>query len=115
MRVCPKCGFHDSPYWIHYRWVNDIDVAQWADFLIDYPQFAEKRCGEIWTDDHHYYRRSSFKKGQGRRVLRWSKDLGKDYYNMRDFEPSGARARMRAWKPLPDQTRLLEVPKENQK
>jgi len=107
MRVCPKCGYLDSPYWHHYRWVNDIDTARWEDFTSDYPQFKDMKMGEIREDSHHFYRRNS-KRGGGLMVWRWPKHLGKDYYNMRDFEKFNIK---QSWLKQKDQTKLLQVEK----
>ena len=102
MRVCPECGYHDSPYWHHYRWVNDIDTMRWEDFAKEYPQFADMIMGEIRDDGYHYYRRGG-KRANGRYVWRWPKHLGSDYYNMRDFERFKAK---NTWKKNPNQTKL---------
>ena len=105
--MCPKCGYHDAICWHYYRWVTDVDVAPFHDFCEDYPQFKDIRPGQIVSDDWHYYRRSSTR-NSGYWVYRWMKELGKNYYNMRDFDraqylPSFLK------QPLPNQRRLLEV------
>lgn len=85
MRFCPKCGYEDPVCWHSYRWITDMDYTRWEDFCKEYPQWANINCGQIVSDLHSFYRRSS-KKNNGLYVFRYPTAYGERYYLSRDFE-----------------------------
>lgn len=68
MRVCPKCGFRESPFWKPLFWNLYWDYMSEADFFMEYPGFeGEKRLktkllsedGSIrydFEDSFYYYK-----------------------------------------------------------
>lgn len=102
MRFCPRCGYEDPVCWHSYRWITDIDMCRFEDFVTEYPQWAQLEPGQIVQDKTCYYRRSSKRNG-GTFALRWSKVLGKNYYLSRYFERFKAK---RTHGVLPGQKRL---------
>lgn len=42
MRVCPKCGYHESPIWRPSIAHREIDFCRFEDFQQEHPKLAEK-------------------------------------------------------------------------
>lgn len=61
MRVCPKCGYRDPPYWRPAKMHNpsgDMDIARIDDLQMWQPKIAEKllaKRGEPITNSHFAY------------------------------------------------------------
>jgi len=80
MRICPKCGFHDSPSWKPYFWGLYWEYMDFADFKREYPSLLDqpfdifhshKFCEEgnfyyNFEDNHYYYKIA----GKTRKVIR---------------------------------------------
>jgi hypothetical protein len=77
LRVCPRCGFEDPPYWRQNRWVSSVDYSRVEDVLEDYPWLANMRPGEERSDVYNYYYRG---KKNPYFIYRWPKVLGPQYY-----------------------------------
>jgi len=70
MKVCPRCGFRDSPYWKPLFWKLYWEYMSLEDFEREYPELAEKliarkdvksKCveGDFYyniQDSHYYYK-----------------------------------------------------------
>jgi len=63
MRVCPKCGFIDPPYWKHVKYSYYVDFCSFESFGIVEPELAEKlkKGGDIVEDDLYAYRLTNTK------------------------------------------------------
>ena len=88
--------------WHSYRWITDIDVCRFDDFVAEHKEWKSLVPGQIVCDDYNYYRRTSKRNG-GAFVQRWPKVYGIGYYNSRFFERFKAR---RSW-PFPGQLTLV--------
>lgn len=60
MRVCPKCGYVDPPYWRHSTFSAWIDLTEFESFKDLHPELAERleKGEKIVEDEHYYYRRT---------------------------------------------------------
>jgi len=61
MRVCPKCGYRDPPYWrpARHRYISDI--CHITDLDVNEPELAKKvrvfgRAPNYYCDGKYYYR-----------------------------------------------------------
>ncbi len=115
MRVCPKCGFVDPPYWGHSKFSAWIDLIEFADFKELYPELAKKlEQGEKLVEDKdYYYRRTK----NMRRVHRKAKIdfMGawvqpQEHFGGHDKQPKEKLIDFRPyWKIDPNQRKLLET------
>jgi len=58
LRVCPKCGHIDPPYWRQVPWKFDTDMCWTEDFKNLHPEVHAKleKGHEIVCDDHFAYK-----------------------------------------------------------
>ena len=56
MRVCPKCGYKDSPYWKHVKFSYFVDSCSFENFEIMHPNLAKEIKEKMVSDEHNYYR-----------------------------------------------------------
>lgn len=65
MKICPKCGERDNPYWRHSRFDFNADYMSEADFQREYPNLykglPEKPYKLFWSP-YIYYRRGKKEK-----------------------------------------------------
>lgn len=64
MKICPKCGYRDNPYWRHSRFDYDADYMRYEDFVQEYPAlamvlFARRNHSAIRSGPYSYYRRGT--------------------------------------------------------
>jgi len=64
MKVCPKCGYIDHPYWRHSRFDFNADYCRWEEFKTIHPKLAEKlkdkhNFDPVENGEYIYYRRGS--------------------------------------------------------
>ena len=121
LRVCPKCGFEDPPYWRHARFSYYIDSCRIDDFRIMKPKLAEKlKIGTTMEDEVYIYRLTK----SGQYIMRKAiSDIGLSSSVWTDGCESGGRKwrdGVTALKDLrkywskfhPDQTKLVHFCKE---
>lgn len=103
MKVCPRCGYEDQPFWLNHQWQQHIEYCRIEDFKGDYPILASQltKLGSITSDDNFYYRLTR----RGTFVYRWAKKLGSDAYHW-DYE--AARKKGVAYVP-PEQKTLAVI------
>jgi len=74
MRVCPKCGFVDPPYWKHCKWSYYIDDCSFENFQMLYPELAKELLKNRLAEDKYYaYRTQKKPKGLPQWVQRKAK------------------------------------------
>lgn len=57
MRVCPKCGYIDPPYWKHVKYSYYIDASSLENFKLLCPELAKRIAREkVVSDEHFIYR-----------------------------------------------------------
>jgi len=56
MRVCPKCGYIDPPYWKHVKFSYFVDSCSLENFSLLFPNLAEKITDDMVFDGINYYR-----------------------------------------------------------
>jgi hypothetical protein len=117
MRVCPKCGYADSPLWKPLFWKMYWEYMDMLDFVREYPSLADswgvqdkvrqhKFCkdGNFYydqEDDYFYYKFA----GKTRKMVhRFPKGL-ESMANRRLFEKTPSEVGFQS----PSQIRLLEV------
>lgn len=54
MRVCPKCGFQDSPNWENCRFKRDLMVMRLETFKKEYPHLAKRIEEEKYVRDGQF-------------------------------------------------------------
>ena len=57
MRVCPKCGYVDPPYWRHSIYSYWIDFTEYENFKNMHPELCPLQSGELTEDEYFVYRR----------------------------------------------------------
>lgn len=94
MRVCPKCGYHDPPYWRPAKMHNpsgDMDIARIDSLQMFEEQIAEQllnQRGKVVTNTHFAYligKRGVWVKRVGLQVF---KDCGRAAFKP-PYESSG--------------------------
>ena len=59
MRVCPKCGYQDPPYWRHSKHSYWIDFTEYENFALLHPELAKKlEAGKNVEDELYVYHRT---------------------------------------------------------
>ena len=107
MRVCPKCGYTDPPYWRHSKFSSWIDLCEYEDFKEMHPDLAQRlEDGEQNVEDKDYvYRRTKNLKRVHRKAKvdfmgSWVVDQEKAKHQIIDTRPY--------WIWNPNQRRLLD-------
>ena len=61
MRVCPKCGYVDPPYWRHSRFSYWLDIIEVENLALVKPELAKilkkEKKGFVVEDKDYYYRK----------------------------------------------------------
>jgi len=90
MKVCPKCGYEDPPYWKHSRhgWDRQTDYCRIEDIKNLEPALYEILTQKGECDDGLYY----YKLSKGGYVYRLLSRDGKQAYNKHGYteHPKGA-------------------------
>jgi len=102
MRVCPKCGFEDPPYWRkgqgdHY---GDMDICRIEDLDENQPEVAKalREHGEFF-DDYYAYRLTKPRKiWVKRRWIGIYKFQGGNPYHMTMTQKSVTEIKLSFWK-----------------
>lgn len=80
MKVCPKCGFIDPPYWLPSRW-RITEYCRIEDLQRDQPRLAQElekvKPMQIIEDQYYFYRMN-----EAGFVERIWKELGKSAFNL---------------------------------
>lgn len=122
MRVCPKCGFIDPPYWLHCKFSYHIDSCRFSEFKNQHPELARnlRKGGDIIEDKDNYYRLNITQTHVFRKAkIEWTEinPFGAEKYEKFDhkFKKSSfiksAESPSRWIKVHPNQTKLFEVEK----
>jgi hypothetical protein len=110
MRVCPKCGCVDSPYWKHTKFSYYIDQCIYENFAVELPKLAaELNKPNSHTQDvnYLYYRTKS-----GKIVLRKAKiGIGVTLLPWTDGCESGKQGWKRGRSKLPDKQNIRDFAK----
>jgi len=113
MRVCPKCGYVDEPYWLHTKFSYYIDQCRYENFRLMFPQLAEQIFKERKVQDANYvYRLSKNNRVVMRKALidyglTFADLCEKGDFNPKKDKPSDVRG---YWnREPPTQKKLLDV------
>ena len=106
MRVCPKCGYVDPPYWRHSKYSYWIDHIEYENFQTLHPELCPLQPGGKIENEHYVYRRMKKSDRVERKALidyevyGWMEDMEKVDHDVHDFR--------KHWERLPRLDEYLE-------